>query len=160
MSDWNKYFMEIAHKVALKSRNESTKVGCLIVDEKNTIISSGFNDFPLNADLKYMTNERPMCYLIDVHAEMRALINAGRSVAGCKAFVTIASCENCFKHLIVAGISQVIYDSLFTNRKSTSTPERLEAIIRLTKATGIQQRNLQGKTLEEDLKDNGIEINF
>jgi dCMP deaminase len=155
----DEYFMNIAKAVALRSNNQSTKVGCVIVSENNKIISTGYNDFPSSANLKYMTNEKPMFYLLDVHAEMMALIDAKSSVAGAKVYVTIASCENCFKHLIVAGIREVIYEKLFTTNKSTGTPERLEAVIRLMKATKTIHRNMEGKSFIDDVKDNGVTIN-
>ena len=152
--NWDEYFMGIAKATALKSEDSSTQVGCVIVSPNNKIISCGFNNFPLNANPEYMTNEKPMKYLLSVHAEMRALIYAKRSVEGCKVYVTHASCENCLKHLIIAGIKEIIYDKLFTNGRFIDG-EKTEAIIRLIKATGIINRNMQGKSFLDDIKENG-----
>lgn len=145
--------MEIARAVALKSNDPSTQVGCVIVSPKNEVISCGFNNFPINANPEYMTDEKPMRYLLSVHAEMRALIYAKKSIDGCTAYVTHASCENCLKHLIVAGVKEIIYDKLFTNGKFIDS-ERIEAITRLMKATEIINRNMQGKSFLDDIKEN------
>lgn len=150
--------MDVARAVAKKSPNPSTKVGCVFVSESNNIISTGYNDFPPNMDLKCMTTERPMYYMLDVHAEMRALATAGCSVAGARAYITYASCENCLKHLLTAGIKEIIYDNLFTTNRSTGTNERLEAAVRLVKGSGIPCKNMQGITFLDDLKNNGVII--
>ncbi|MDR3289908.1 MAG: hypothetical protein LBT02_01340 [Rickettsiales bacterium] len=156
MSD--EYFMNIARAVAVGSKNPGTKVGCIIVNDNDHIMSAGYNDLIANMNMKYMTYEKPMYYMLDIHAEMRAILNAREPLMGCKLYCTIASCDNCFKHIIEAGIKEVVYDSLFTLNKSTGTPERLEAVVRLMKGSGVKQRNLKGKTFIEDLKENGIEF--
>ncbi len=151
--NFDEYFMDIARTVALKSEDPSTQVGCVIVSPNNEIVSCGFNNFPIKVNPEYMINEKPMRYLLSVHAEMRALIYAKRSIEGCKVYVTHASCENCLKHLIVAGVKEIIYDKLFTNGKFIDG-ERIEAITRLIKASGIINRNMQGKSFLDDIKEN------
>jgi dCMP deaminase len=152
-------YMQEAHKIKERSTCPTTKVGCVIV-LNNEIIATGYNDFPTDTDRKHLTEERPMYYLLDIHAEMRAIVHADKSIKGADVYVTTASCDNCFKHLIESGVSKVIYDNLFTKNKSTGSLDKLEAVIRLIKASGIQQYNMQGKTFEEDLKDNGIKISY
>ncbi|MFG1691692.1 anti-phage dCTP deaminase [Gemmatimonadota bacterium] len=47
-----------------------------------------------------------------VHAEMEALLSAGRngtSVKGCTLYTTTFPCHNCAKHIVNAGISRVVY---------------------------------------------------
>lgn len=151
--NWDEYFMNIAKDVALKSIDPSTQVGCVIIDKDNKIIATGYNGFPTGCDGKYMTNEKPMRYLLSIHAEMRAVLNARQSILGCRAYVTHASCENCLKHFIEAGIVEVVYDKLFTNGKFIDE-ERIEAIIRLMKSSKIIHRNMQGLSFIEDVEKN------
>lgn len=151
--NWDEYFMGVARAAALKSEDPSTQVGCVIVSPDNEAVSFGYNNFIEGADPQYMTTEKPMRYLLSVHAEMRAILHAKRSVEGCKVYVTHASCENCLKHMIVAGIKEVIYEKLFTNGKYVDA-EKTDAIIRLMKATGIVNRNMQGKSFIDDIKEN------
>lgn len=46
MNSWDKYFIEMAVLVSTKSKDPSTKVGCVIVGPDNEIRSTGFNGFP------------------------------------------------------------------------------------------------------------------
>jgi dCMP deaminase len=43
---WDEYFIKMAFLVAEKSKDPSTKVGCVIVGPDNEIRSTGFNGFP------------------------------------------------------------------------------------------------------------------
>ena len=42
---WDEYFINIAEQVAKKSKDPSTKTGCVIVDSKNRPVSFGYNGF-------------------------------------------------------------------------------------------------------------------
>jgi dCMP deaminase len=145
----DKYFMELARQVAKESEEPSTQVGCVIVDSNNNVVSTGCNNYAIDRTSKYSTDEKPIRYLISVHAEMRALIAAKMSIEGCRIYVTHASCENCLKHLIVAGIKEIIYEHLYTNTGFISE-EGKDAIIRMMKATNIINRNMQGISYIED----------
>lgn len=64
-----------------------------------------------------------------VHAEMHAIINAGRSgmsLAGSKLFVTTYPCHSCARHIVAAGISEVYFIEPY--RKSLATKLHDDAI--------------------------------
>ena len=42
-SRWDEYFMKIVNTVALKSKDPSSKMGCVIVDRERRPISFGYN---------------------------------------------------------------------------------------------------------------------
>jgi dCMP deaminase len=44
--NWDDYFIEMAELVSKKSKDPSTKVGCVIVGQDNGVLSTGFNGFP------------------------------------------------------------------------------------------------------------------
>ncbi len=46
MSTWDKYFMDMAKHVSTKSKDRSTKVGCVITTQDNCVVSTGYNGFP------------------------------------------------------------------------------------------------------------------
>jgi dCMP deaminase len=46
MNSWDEYFIRMAMFVAQKSKDDSTKVGCVIVSPDNTVLSMGYNGFP------------------------------------------------------------------------------------------------------------------
>ncbi len=106
MISWDEYFIKMAMLVATKSKDPSSKVGCVIVGPDNEIRSSGFNGFPrgvheTHADVvcELMCNgddealnalepapgdrlldrwDRPDKYEWVEHAERNALYNAAR----------------------------------------------------------------------------------
>ncbi len=132
---WHEYYLQIAEITAKKSKDPSSQVGCVIVDPNNKIVSTGFNGFVAGCDETQMTYERPMKYNLIIHAEMNALMFANQSVKGCTVYVTHHPCDNCFKHLLQAGIKQVYYKSKSVIERFSQ--DQLEAIDKLQKATGV-----------------------
>lgn len=57
--NWQEYFNNVAHAIALKSKDPSSKVGAIIVDKDNRIVSQGFNGFVAGCDESKMTWDRP-----------------------------------------------------------------------------------------------------
>lgn len=111
---WNKYFMEIANLTATKSKDRSTKVGCVIVNRFNTIISTGYNGFPrlVNDDVENR-HQRPIKYFFTEHAERNAIYSAARyGVSLDQATIYISGhgwpCSDCARAIIQSGISRVI----------------------------------------------------
>lgn len=48
-------------------------------------------------------------YAYVVHSEMNAILNANKSLKGCKLYVTLFPCNECAKALIQAGIKEIVY---------------------------------------------------
>ena len=159
---WDEYFMEIAETVAKKSKDPSSQNGCVIVDERKRPVSFGYNGTIQGADESKMTlSERPMKYYFAIHSEMNALIFAGRDLNGCTLYNMIATCENCLKHCLQAGIKRFVYKELRVHSHSTDTKKSMtnidtdEAIVRLLAACpDVETLNItNGKTYIEDILD-------
>ena len=159
---WDEYFMEIAETVAKRSKDPSSKNGCVIVDEKKRPVSFGYNGTIQGADESKMTlSERPMKYYFAIHSEMNALIFAGRDLSGCTLYNMIATCENCLKHCLQAGIKRFVYKELRVHSHSTDQKKSMtnidtdEAIIRLLAACPeVETLNItNGKTYTQDILD-------
>jgi len=156
----DEHFMSLARDAARQSTDPSTHVGCVIVTPNGRIISSGYNSYPSFMESEFVNdNDTQLRHLLSVHAEMRALINAKESINGCTIFVTHASCDNCLKHLIEAGIAKIVYESLYTNGRSWLTQSRLDAIVRLLKGNKITEVNMGGKNFLDDVSDNPPDFN-
>lgn len=160
--EWDEYFMKIANTVALKSKDPSSKMGCVIVDRERRPISFGYNGLIQGADEEKMTlMKRPMKYYFVLHSEMNALIFAKRDLKGCTLYNRVATCDNCLKHCLQAGISRFVYQELRVNSRMTdqkhsmSNIETDEAIIRMLVAMpSVETLNLtNGKTYIEDILD-------
>lgn len=111
---WEKYFMEITELVATRSTCNRAFVGCLLVNDDNRIVSSGYNGSvsgnPHCDDVGH-TMRDGHC-IATIHAEINALLYCARegiSVKGCTAYVTHFPCLNCTKALIQSGIKSIYY---------------------------------------------------
>lgn len=109
---FDELYMTMAYTVALKSKDTSTKFGCIIVDESNTVRSLGYNNFPQGFDDGIIeAYERPLKYVFTEHAERNAIYNASRigvSLKDCKLYIPGYPCPDCARGIIRSGIKEVI----------------------------------------------------
>lgn len=104
--------MELAKIVSGWSKDPSSKVGSVITRDRR-VLATGYNGFPPGIDdsLDRLSN-REEKYRLVVHAEMNAMIQAGRECIGSTIYVWTpfggVPCSNCSKHLITAGIRRVV----------------------------------------------------
>jgi dCMP deaminase len=136
--DWNIYFKKLCYAVSEKSKDPSTKVGCVIVGPDHGIRSTGFNGLPrgvrdeelplpittsdneINKEIFRRNNERPYKYKWFAHAEFNAVCNAakiGVPLDGCSLYVPWHPCSNCAMAIIQAGIKKVYLDKNFKNEE-------------------------------------------
>ena len=156
--NWDEYFISIAEQVAAKSKDPSTKTGCVIVDSKHRPVSFGYNGFIAGCDESKMTNERPMRYHLVIHAEMNAVMFAKRDLEGCILYTLYAPCENCLKYILQSGIRRIIYKKPFVESKlkqikeSMTTSETDLAITRLLQSLpDVECKNINGKNYLEEI---------
>jgi len=76
MSKWDSRFMDLARLVASWSKDPSTQVGAVIVDQDKRIVSTGFNGFPRCVNDSPV--DREVKLLRTIHAEENALLFARR----------------------------------------------------------------------------------
>ena len=111
MSDkWDMRFIDLAATVAQWSKDPSTKVGAVIVDDKKRVVSLGFNGFPRGANdsvLVHISREVKLKQII--HAEMNAILFAKQDLTGHTIYVSpMAPCAQCASAIIQSGISRVV----------------------------------------------------
>jgi dCMP deaminase len=95
---WEEYFMSLALVASLKSKDPSTQVGAVIIDNKTRkLVSSGYNGFPRYIDDDQVPQTRPEKYLYVVHAELNAILHAQRELSDCSLYVTVFPCSECMK---------------------------------------------------------------
>lgn len=105
-----KNFMEMASLVAGWSKDPSTKVGAVIVDNDRRVVSTGFNGFA-----KYVKDhaerlaDRDTKLQLTLHAEANAILIARRSVENCTIYITHPPCPHCASMIIQSGIRVVYY---------------------------------------------------
>lgn len=106
-------FLGVARALADMSRDPSTRVGAIVMDDDCDILSSGFNDFPrrvANHPDRYADRATKLKFV--VHAESNAIAQAARkgvSLKGGTLLVTsLYPCADCAKQAIQAGIRRVL----------------------------------------------------
>jgi dCMP deaminase len=112
--NWHEYFIRIADIIKSKSKDQSTKVSAVLVDDKNSILGVGYNGFPrgVNDDIQ-SRHERPVKMLYTEHAERNAIYNAVRNgvkLDGAKIYLSNygISCAECTRAIIQSGIKEII----------------------------------------------------
>lgn len=109
MTKWDQRFLELAALIATWSKDPSTQVGAVIVDENRRVVGVGYNGFPRGVDdsaHRYATKH--LKYEMVVHAEANAILNAGRPVDGCTLYATFFPCPRCASLLIQSGIKRIV----------------------------------------------------
>lgn len=112
--NWDEYFLNMAHAVAIKSKDQSTKVGAIVVGPDREIRSTGFNGLPREMNDSNPTyQKRPLKYKLFEHAERNAIFNAARfgaSLRGCTIYCYLPPCSDCARAIIQAGIIRSVYE--------------------------------------------------
>lgn len=108
--DWDQYFMAMAHLASVRSHDEQTQVGCVIVNDKNHIISIGYNGFPAGTKDDKLPRKRPGKYPFMLHAEQNAISNMIIKSENLRAYVTAYPCSICSKLLWQNNIRELIVD--------------------------------------------------
>ena len=114
VNKWDLRFMRIADlEVAQWSKDRSSKIGALIVKDRE-IITSGFNGMPRGCDDNIETrHERPEKYHWFIHAEANAIVNAarqGKCTLECNMYINWFPCSNCAGLIVNSGIKKVFCD--------------------------------------------------
>ena len=109
-SKWGGRFLGLARLVAGWSKDPSTKVGAVITDG-NRIISVGYNGLPAGLkDLEERLTIRDIKYEMTIHAEINAILFAGRPLRGMTLYTwPFGPCARCASVIIQVGIGKVMF---------------------------------------------------
>ena len=106
---WDLRFLEMARNASSWSKDPSTKVGSVIVDDDKRVISVGYNGFPKGVNDDERLDDRQEKYKVIVHAERNALLFANKDVEGCHIYTyPFIPCSVCAGMIIQAGIKRVV----------------------------------------------------
>lgn len=109
-SDWHWRFLDLARYISNWSKDPSTKVGAVIVDDHRRIISTGYNGLPQGvADTHDRYATREIKYEMIVHGEVNAMLFAKQDLAGTTLYTwPFMPCNRCAGLIIQSGIRRVI----------------------------------------------------
>jgi dCMP deaminase len=118
---WDEHFMKIVKLVAEMSTCVRRKVGCVIVDAQNVILSTGFNGVPRGFDHCGRGDGEKLCPGADLpsgtgldsclalHSEMNGVLFLSDRMAAKTIYCTCSPCISCVKLLLGTGISRVVF---------------------------------------------------
>lgn len=108
---WKEYFSRITQAAAQRSTCPRGTVGALVVKD-NEIRGTGYNGAPKGmphcTEVGCALDETDHCHRA-VHAEINAIIQAGKETEGATLYCTHRPCINCCKAIIQADIKKVVY---------------------------------------------------
>ena len=131
--DWTDYFLGLAKVISQRSHDIHTQHGCIITDQDNLILGTGYNGFPRGMDDKLLPTTRPEKYHWMIHAERNALSNCTHKPTDGIAYVTGQCCNDCVMALWQAGVTKVIMsDSHGTKLFDNDAQKRFDLFVELT----------------------------
>jgi dCMP deaminase len=148
--NWDDYFMTMAYLCSMKSKDESTHIGAVVVGPDNEIRSTGYNSFVrgLLDDIP-TRQERPEKYFWFEHAERNSIYNAslmGVSLKGCKMYTNGTPCCDCTRGIIQSGIKEVIVDIKWESPDVWG--ENAKRTIDMFNETGVNIRMWDGELIQ------------
>lgn len=110
---WDKRFVSLAREISTWSKDPSTKIGAVIVDDDRRILATGYNGFPKGIeDSPERYADKPTKYDHVIHAEMNAIYNAtynGTSLKDSTIYIWgLPVCNDCARGIIQVGIKRVV----------------------------------------------------
>ncbi|MDD6467808.1 MAG: dCMP deaminase family protein [Erysipelotrichaceae bacterium] len=135
---WDEYFMGLAHLSAKRSKDPSTQVGAVIVNEEKRIVGIGYNgmpygceddEFPWDREGEFLDTKYPYV----VHAELNAILNSIQKLKNCTLYVSLFPCNECAKAIIQSGIRKIVYEC-----DKYAHTEATQASKRMLRAAGVE----------------------
>lgn len=150
--NWDSLFMNMVYLIAMKSKDESTHIGAVIVGPDNEVRSVGFNSFPrgINDDVSER-QERPEKYHWMAHGEANSVFNAamaGIAVKGCKMYTNGIPCTGCVHAVINSGIKEVIVDKEWNDSNYNQWKEQAERTTVMFEEAGVKLRFWEGDLIQ------------
>lgn len=105
---WDMRMLGLAEHVSEWSKDLSTQVGAVIADQKNRVVSLGYNGFPRGVEDRAPVS-RDSKLRRTLHAEKNAILFAKRDLDGCTLYVTEHPCAVCAAEIIQSGITRVVH---------------------------------------------------
>ena len=141
--NWTEYFLEIAEVVKLKSKDQSTQIGAVVVGEGRNVLSTGYNSFPRGLDDSLQERqERPEKYFWMEHAERNAIYNAaleGVSLKNSTIYLTSGlPCMDCARGIVNSGIKIVWCKRVCTTKNKEKWEESQKKSLQLLNECGVE----------------------
>jgi dCMP deaminase len=111
---WDRRFLGLAAHISDWSKDPSTHVGAVLVNNLKQVVGMGYNGFARGiTDTDERLNNRELKYKLVVHAEVNAILQAGHAARNSvlyvyPSFMIPPICHDCCKAAIQAGIQGIV----------------------------------------------------
>ena len=138
--DWDTYFLQIAQLASSRATCARRKVGCVLVDSKNHIVSVGYNGVPSKfdhcIDFPCKGADAPSGTSLDdclaVHAEVNAFLHL-TSQDVLTAYLTVCPCMSCAKMVCNSNVKRVVAIEWYAHPDITSMLRTAEIELEVNK---------------------------
>jgi len=138
---WDELFMSMVFLVAMKSKDNNTHVGAVIVDDKHRIISLGYNGLPRNVNDNIKERQiSPEKYFWFEHAESNSILNTSENLEGCVMYTNGIPCADCARKIVQKGLSKVVVHKEWNTGNKTKWLESCARSKQMFKEAGIKLR--------------------
>lgn len=117
--NWDEYFMKMAYLASSKSKDPSTKIGAVVVKDRQ-VLATGFNGICRgvrdDVDSRY---ESPNKYLYFEHGERNCCYAAARkgiSLEDSTMYTMAYPCADCARAIIQSGITELVLHSQWEDK--------------------------------------------
>lgn len=148
-NNWDDFFIAMCLVISKKSKDRSTKLGCVIVGENNEVLSIGYNGFPRGVDdNKEEYHDRPTKYFVTEHAERNAIYNAARQgikLEGSTLYLPFepTPCSDCSRGVIQSGIKKIIGTNIRFTGKGKQWEDSLNFANEMLDQAGIIRKSIE-----------------
>ena len=120
----DEYFLQIANLVAQRSTCRRRNVGCVLVDEKNHIVATGYNGVPsgfthcLDVPCKGATapSGQALDQCLAVHAEVNAFLQC-TSAEKLTAYLSTTPCFTCAKMICNSNVVRIVASEWYVHEE-------------------------------------------
>lgn len=112
----DEYYLRIAHVVGTRSTCARRAVGCVIVDDRGYILSTGYNgvpsgfphciEHPCSAAMAASGTDLDRCNAL--HAEQNAIARLREPFEATTLYCTVSPCVSCTKLALATGIQRIV----------------------------------------------------
>lgn len=107
---WDLRFLQLTKLISSWSKDPSTRVGAVIVDNLHRVVSLGYNGLPrtMKDDPRILDN-RELKYKCIIHAEENAILFSNRPLQDCSIYTyPVPPCARCASKIVQSGITRVV----------------------------------------------------
>lgn len=117
---WDEYYIAMLQIIPARSKDPRCKVGAIVVDQSNKVVSTGYNGFPSGVTdwlpERWEAGEKD--YWI-IHAEENALFTGGHDCKGGTMYCSFFPCARCARAICQFGIDCLVVDRAAHNARMT-----------------------------------------